>query len=180
MNDDENVLDRDQHLVNERLEREGGVLIEPQHTGVGCEQEDPACAPDEYPEDPVAIDNRPGTVDDLTYSQGVQPPKANDLQFFEESRSGHSGPSAPDTERDKPLGQADEDELWQAQEKLTQEDEASGIRLPEGMSDEDGERVLDALGDGSAIDTSEDIAGRSATAEPGLSEDHGGFPEREE
>jgi hypothetical protein len=180
MPDDENVLDREQHFVNERMEREGGVFVEPEHTNVDCNQEEPACAPDEYPEDPVAIGNRPGTVDDLTYSQGVQPPNAADQQIFPEGRTRLGKEKAPDTERELPLGQADEDELWRAQEPLIEEDEVSGVKLPEGMDEENGERILDVMGDGSAVDISEDVAGSSATAEPDLPEEHGGFPDRKE
>lgn len=180
MPDDENVLDRDQHLVDERLEREGGVLIEPQHTDVDCNREEPACAPDDYPEDPVSIGNRPGTVDDLPYSHGVEPPKANDRFLAPEGRTRPGSEEASGTERDLPLGQPDEDELWNHQRPLVEEDEVSGIKLPEGMDDEEGERVLDALGDGSAGEATEDVAGRSATAEPTLPEEHGGFPEQDD
>jgi hypothetical protein len=69
----------DARVANERLTREGGVFVQPPHYEVDCNTDPGSCAPDDYPEDPYAIDNRPGTVDDIGYSYGVDADGAEDL-----------------------------------------------------------------------------------------------------
>jgi len=178
--DDMEYLDREDPLANEKLERIGGVLVEPQHSEVDCNREEDACAPDDYPEDPYAVDNRPGTTDDVGYSPGLQSKDANDISFVPEGGVHQSGRSAPSTERDVDPGTADEKDLWQRQEPLIEEDVDDGLKIPLGMDDEDGKRILDAMGDDSSDETSDGIAANSATGESTTNPEHGGFPEREE
>ncbi len=147
------------HLANDKLVREGGVFIEPQHSEVDCNQEAQSCGPDDYPEDPYAIDNRPGTPDDLGYTWGVEIP-------------GDAG-------ADK-LGQDDADELWSLQEPLIEEDVDDGIKMPAGVSAEDARRILDAMGDEAAEVLPEASEGVSATGGDDAGEGHGGFPERDD
>lgn len=178
MFDDESDVwpEREQHVFNEKLEREGGVFIEPQHTQVDCnDPENLGCAPDEYPEDPYAVDNRPGTPDDVTYSYGLELPNAADRHLVPEGATHQSGPPAPDEEREFEPGERDERDLWRRQRALIEED-ADSPKLPVGMSDEDGRRVMGAMGDDEGDEASEDATTVSATGFPST-EDSGGFPE---
>lgn len=174
---DTEYLDKDQRVFNERLERIGGVFVEPERTEVDCNTEE-ACAPDDYPEDPYAIDNRPGTVDDIGYGLGVTTRDANDRHVMPDVAGRQVGPKASDTERDLELGTEDEQDLWRMQEPLIEEDVDDGIKIPAGMDDEDAERVMAAMGDDSGDATPEGIEGNSATGEPTTTPDRGGFPER--
>lgn len=176
-NNDIEYLDREDRVANEKLERVGGVLIEPQKMEVDCNSEEAACAPDDYPEDPYSIDNRPGTPDDVGYSQGLLSPDANDITFVPEGGVRESGPRAPATERERDLGTEDEEDLWRRNEPLVEEDVDDGVRLPLGMNEQDGERVMGAMGDDSGDATPENVEGGSATGEPTTIPDHGGFPE---
>lgn len=180
--DDEDVeyLQEEDRLANESLERVGGVFVEPERSQVDCNQEEAACAPDDYPEDPYAIDNRPGTVDDVGYSYGLQTTDANDISFGPEGKAVERGEPAPATERDLELGQLEADDLWQRQEDLIEEDEDDGIKIPLGMNEEDGERIMGAMGDDSGDESAEGIAGNSATGEATTNPPHGGFPERDD
>lgn len=180
MYDDEDYdyLDQEGHLANDKLVREGGVLIEPAHSQVDCNQQRPACAPDDYPEDPYSIDNRPGTVDDVGYSYGIESPPAADMSFAPMNSTHAGGERAPATERDLDLGEIDAEELWEHQEPLIAEDLDDGIKLTEQTTEAQAQRILDALGDDAAEPLSESGAGVSATGEYGSGENHGGFPER--
>jgi hypothetical protein len=176
-NKDLEYLERDQRVFDEKVEREGGVFVEPQPQGKDCNSEREACAPDDYPEDPYAVDNRPGTPDDAGYSFGLQTNDAADHHLIPEGRSHQSGPSAPGVEHEEELGQKDEDDLWRRMEPLVEEDVAEGIRMPEGVSEEQGERIIDAMG---AEFTPEDQIDNSAIAQVTGEPDHGGFPDRDE
>jgi len=178
-NDDVEYLDREDRIANEKLERVGGVLVEPEHSQVDCNRVDDACAPDDYPADPYAIDNRPGTPDDTGYSPGLLSPDASDISFVLEGGVREAGASAPATEREFDLGTADETELWRRNEPLVEEDVNDGLKLPLGMDDADGERVLGAMGDESGEAAPANVEGTSATGGPTSSPDHGGFPERD-
>lgn len=178
--DDLEYLDREQRVFDERLERIGGVFVEEQHGEVDCNSEANACAPDDYPEDPYAIDNRPGTPDDVTYSIGLQSPDADDQHVVPDVRTHHSGPPASATERDTELGTEDERDLWARNRPLVQEDVDEGVMLPLGMDEDEGERVLEAMGDEASEVAPDSATGTSATGEPSSAPEHGGFPEREE
>lgn len=174
-----NWPEREQHIFEEKLDREGGVFVEPQHTQVDCNSPDADCATDEYPEDPYAIDNRSGTIDDTTYSMGVELPNAADLHLVPEGGVHQAGRAAPDEEPERDLGELEERDLWRRQRPLIQEDEGDGVKVP-GATDEQAQRVLDAMGDESSDNTPDMTQGISATGEPTTAPDHGGFPEREE
>lgn len=182
LEDDENTNwpEREQHVFDEKLEREGGVFIEPQHTQVDCNSPDAGCATDEYPEDPFSIDNRPGTVDDPTYSMGVELPNAADQHLVPEGGTHQGGRPAPDEEREWEPGELEERDMWRRQRALIEEDADDGIKMPAGTSDEQAERILDAMGDESADNVPDMTQGGSATGEPTTAPDRGGFPERDE
>lgn len=165
--------ERDQHIFDEKVDKEGGVFIEPQHSQRDCNTPGNECGPDEYPEDPYAIDNRTGTGDDMTYSFGVELPNPDDQHLVPEGhyRRGHRGP-ATDYEVETELGDKDENDLWGRQQELIEEDVNDGVKMPVGMNDEDAEKVLDMMG---AEFSEEDQAETSATGEPTTGPDHGGF-----
>lgn len=168
--------EREQHIFDEKVERVGGVFVEPEHTQVDCNQPDAGCATDEYPEDPYSVDNRPGTVDDPTYSFGVELPNAADQHVVPEGATHQTGPEAGD-EPELELGERDERDMWRRQRSLIEEDSDSP-NLPVGMSEEDQGRIASAMGDDQGDGAPEDIAETSATGSPTSGEDHGGFPER--
>jgi hypothetical protein len=151
--------------------------VEPEHQQVDCNQPGTECGPDDYPEDPYAIDNRPGTPDDADYSRGVELPNADDLHLIPDRgvrRSG--GEFAPDEEAERDLGERDERDMWRRQRPLIEEDAEEGIDIPPGIGEQDAERVVDMMG---AEFTQEDATDTSATGAATSGEDHGGFPERE-
>lgn len=173
--DDElDYLEQDQRVFDEKLERDGGVFVEPQRMQVDCNSEPGSCAPDDYPEDPYGIDNRPGTPDDAGYSFGLTTRDAADRHVIAEGGSRPRGPAGPDVDSDSELGQADEDELWRQMKRLVDEDEVSGLRLPEGVSEEHARRIAD-----STYEQGEDTVGGSATGEADADLEHGGFPTRD-
>lgn len=180
MKDDEERTtypEREQHIFNDKLVREGGVLVEPEHQQVDCNDPEIECGPDDYPEDPYSIDNRTGTPDDANYSFGVELPNADDLHLVPDSGRmsvGETEGAEEPPERD--LGELEERDMWRRQRPLIEEDVEAGADL-EGMSDEDADRVVDMMG---AEFTQEDQADTSATGAPTAGEDHGGFPERDE
>lgn len=178
--DDIEYLDREQRPFDEKLERVGGVFAEPQHGEVDCNTEDSACAPDDYPEDPYAVDNRPGTVDDVGYSYGLMSPDASDLSLVPEGSTHFAGKPAPSAERDLEPGTEDEADLWDRIEPLVEEDVEDGLRIPLGMDDQDGRHIMGAMGDDEGDEIEEDAAMTSATGEPSTGTDHGGFPEHAE
>lgn len=154
--------EREQHYFDEPLQAEGdGWLREPQHTREGCDTSGEKCGPDEYPEDPFATGNRPGTVDDLPNSFGVELPQADDEHLVEQGRTHHAGPEAGE-ERERDLGDREARDLWRRQRPLIEEDE-HGVQLPVGMTEEEGRRVMDAMGDDEGTGASEDVAEESAT-----------------
>lgn len=168
--------ERGRHIFEERLEREGGVFVEPQHDEVGCADPEVECGPDDYPEDPFAIEHRPGTVDDAGYSMGVELPDAGDLHLIPDRGRLRSGERAPDEEAELALGERDERDLWRRQRPLIEEDSEEGIDMPAGMDDEDAARVMDAMG---AEFVEEDQADVSATGSATSGPDRGGFSEED-
>lgn len=182
LDDDENPNwpEREQHVFDEKLERDNGVFAEPQHMQRDCNSPDAECATDEYPEDPFAIDNRPGTADDATYSMGVELPNAADQHLVPEGRTHQSGHSAPDEEREWEPGELEERDLWRRQRPLIEEDVDDGIKFPRGVSDEEAQHTLDAMGDETSDNVPDMTQGGSATGEPTTAPDHGGFPERDD
>jgi hypothetical protein len=180
MQDDEErdtYPEREQHIFNEKVVREGGVFVEPEHQQRDCNTPGTECGPDDYAEDPYSIDNRPGTSDDANYSYGVELPNAGDLHLIpDRGVRRRGGNAAPDEESELDLGERDERDLWRRQRSLMEEDSEEGIELPQGLDDEDAERVIDGMG---AEFTEEDVADTSATGYPTSGSEHGGFPERE-
>ncbi len=177
--DESNVWpEKEQHVFEEKLERDGGVFIEPQHMQRDCNQPDAECGTDEYAEDPYSIDNRTGTVDDLTYSMGVELPNAADLHLVPEGGTSQRGPAARDEEPERELGELEARDTWRHQRPLIEEDVDDGIKMPVGTSDEEAERILDTMGDESsdAIPTGSEAG--SATGSPTSEPEHGGFQER--
>jgi hypothetical protein len=172
--DDLEYLEVGQRVFDEKLERVGGVFVEPQHMQVDCNTEPGACAPDDYPGDPYAIDTRPGTPDDAGYSFGLTTRDAADHHIIEEGRSHLIESSALETDEDAPLGSEDEQDLWHHMERLVEADEKTALRLPEGTTEESGERVFDA-----AAGMGDDANGGSATGGADSEPEHGGFPERD-
>lgn len=172
--DDLDYLEDDQRVFNEKLERDGGVFIEPQRTQVDCNSDPGDCAPDDYPTDPYAIDNRPGTPDDVGYSYGIAGLDAADHHVIAEGIS-RTGRAASEVDPMAETEVRDEEELWHRMERRIDEDEGAGLRLPEGMDATSAERVLDAMSE-----DSEDAFDTSATGEGGSGLEHGGFPAREE
>jgi len=164
---DYDYLDREDHLVDEKLVREGGILVEPEHTRKGCDDDVVECAPDDYPEDPYSVSNRPGTADDVGYSYGVESPDAADVNFIPARSKLRAGELAPDEERELEPGTIDERDLWRHMKPLIDEDVDDGIKLPAGMGDEDAARVLDAMGDEAAEASHESVDGVSATGQAG-------------
>ena len=144
--DDIDVDEPEGRLANEKLVREGGVFVEPPHYEVDCNRTPGSCAPDDYPEDPWSVDNRPGTPDDLGYAFGTDATGAEDL--------------------------------WEQQQALLEEDTENGVVLPEGMTAEDAQRVVDLMGDEVADAMPEGEKSSSATGESTIGPEHGGFPER--
>lgn len=168
--------ERDQHIFDEKLEREEGILIEPAHTQRDCNTPGNECAPDDYAEDPYAVDNRPGTADDMTYSFGVELPNPDDQHLVPEGRS-HRSNATPGSDYDveTELGDKDENDMWGQQQALIEEDVDDGVKMPLGLTDKDAEEVLDMMG---AEFSGEDQTETSATGEPTTGPEHGGFEER--
>lgn len=166
-------LNREQKQFEERLDRDGGLLIEPHDSETAPEE----LPPDDYVTDPWADGDRPGTVDDLPYTMGVETPDADDLNLVPEGATRRAGSPAPDEEREAEPGRRDERDLWAKQKPLIAEDEDDGIKLP-GFDDETAKRVVDAMGDDVADPLPDAPNGTSATGSVS-GPDHGGFPERD-
>lgn len=182
LDDDENPNwpEREQHVFEEKVERIGGAFVEPEHSQVDCNEPGAECATDEYPEDPFSIDNRPGTVDDPTYSMGVELPNAADLHLVPEGGTRQAGRPAPDEEREWEPGELEERDAWRRQRALVEEDEVDGVKMPRDTSDEDAQRILDTMGDESSDVVPDMTQGTSATGESTSGPEHGGFPERKD
>ncbi len=177
-NPDADLLAKEQRPFDEKVTRDGGVFVEPGGREGGCDDDAAGCPPDDYVEDAWTGDDRPGTVDDIPYTMGVQIPDADDAHLVAEGGTHQSGRPARAEEPETELGGPDSRELWQLQKALIQEDEKDGIKL-EGLSDEEAERVMEALGDEAADPLPDNPEGTSATGSP-FGPEHGGFPERRE
>jgi hypothetical protein len=174
---DDSSLPRSRRIVESRLDREGGVLIEPNARRVSCNSEDASCAPDSYFEDPYGDDSPavPGTVDDLPLDYGTQVAVAADEHLSVVAPTRPSVTPAPEEEAETEISKRDEHELWAAQKPLIAEDTATGLRL-DGFPEDKIPMIMKAMGD-DAADPLDTPGGRSATGawnEP----EHGGFPER--
>lgn len=178
MSDLEDQPGKEQKQFDERLERQGGVFLEPDAgRRLGVEEGEGGTGQDDLAEDAYVGEDRPGTVDDVPYSMGTQEPDADDLHLVPEGGTHTEGTSAPEEETEQDPARRDERELWSHQRQLIEEDEDDGIKL-EGLSEEQAKRVVDAMGDEAADPLSNWPDGTSATG-AGNEPAHGGFPERE-
>jgi hypothetical protein len=168
--------DKTQRPFGEKLDREEGVLIEPDSGEVLCDP-DEQCAPDDYVNDP---DSRrsgiPGTVDDIPLSFGVESDVPAELHLVVEGSTRYAGRSRDGLEAEEDQGIVDERELWLKQGALLEEDSSTGLDL-EGFSDDDAPSILEAMGDDAADALPDAPDGTSATGDASAPE-HGGFPER--
>lgn len=172
--DDEFVSPEDEESQR-RLQHEEGVLSNAEGgREVECEPDKEACAPSDFTEEPFDDDGTPGAPDDLPYTLGQETSPAADLRV--------DGPGIPPAarapEEETEDETAEERELWERQQTLLGQDEEIGAGL-EDLSEADGKRVLDALGDDAAESLPDWPEGTSATGAGGRP-DHGGFPDREE
>ena len=168
-----------QRPIDEHLDRESGVFIEPDAREVTCEPDTEPCAPDDYANDPDTREaGIPGTVDDAPLAFGLETPPAADTHVVIEgaTRPGEAVPEAKQAAEES--GLADEDELWGRQAALVEEDEAGGLNL-RGFPDEEIPEILDAMGDDAADPLQDFPNGVSATGD-WTAPEHGGFPERNE
>jgi hypothetical protein len=171
--------DAEQRPIDEHLDRESGVFIEPDAHEVTCEPDAEPCAPDDYVNDPAAPENGiPGTVDDVPLTFGVEAPSASDNHLVLEGATKSSGKSEESEKAAEEIGKTDEGELWGQQVALVEEDEIGGLNL-NGFPDEEIPEILDAMGDDAADPLQDFPNGVSATGEWSAPE-HGGFPERED
>lgn len=105
-------------------------------------------------------------------------PCAPDEESVEDEVRETGVPGTPD---DVPysLGESRDPELWSQQHALTDEDEKEGVKVV-GASEDEAERIMEAMGDDAAEPLVESPNGTSATgADSPLEPPHGGFPERE-
>jgi hypothetical protein len=168
-----------QRPFSEKLDREGGVLVERDAHKIACDPDEEPCAPDEYVNDPEDRSTGvPGTVDDVPLPFGVEEPEAADQHLVMEGPSKPAGESREDEEAAEDQGAADEEELWTEQSQLFDEDQASGIDL-RGFEEDEAPEILDALGDDAADPLPDFPNGTSATGD-WTAPEHGGFPERED
>lgn len=173
--DDEAV----QRPIDEHLDRERGVFIEPDGREVTCEPEEEACAPDDYANDPDARENGiPGTVDDAPLGFGLESPVAADTHVVIEGATHPGGESEESTKAAEEIGATDEAELWGKQIALVEEDEIGGLNL-KGFPEEEIPEILNAMGDDAADPLQDFPNGVSATGD-WTAPEHGGFPERKE
>ena len=171
--------DATQRPVDERLDRESGVFIEPEGREVTCEPDQEPCAPDDYANDPDAPEvGIPGTVDDAPLSFGIEVPSSADSHMVLEGATRPSATSEEDAKAADDNGAAEEKELWGEQEALLEEDSAGGLKL-NGFPEEEIPDILDAMGDDAADPLLDYPNGVSATGD-WTAPEHGGFPERKE
>lgn len=168
-----------QPLFDEKLDREGGALFEPDAHEVSCDPDAEACAQDDYVGDPEARElGIPGTADDVPLDFGLENPSAADQHVVLEGETRVGGESAEAKDLAEDQGAADEAELWSEQSALLEEDAESGLKLasfPEAEVPE----ILEAMGDDAADALPDFPNGTSATGD-WTAPDHGGFPERED
>jgi hypothetical protein len=168
-----------QRPIDEHLDRESGVFIEPDARELNCEPDQEACAPDDYANDPDAPETGiPGTVDDAPLSFGLESPVAADTHIVLEGATRSSGESEEKAKAAEDIGSADEGELWGKSTDLVEEDEVAGLKLT-GFPEEEIPKILDAMGDDAADPLLDYPDGVSATGDSNTPE-HGGFPERNE
>ncbi|MBI5231440.1 MAG: hypothetical protein HY876_04660 [Coriobacteriales bacterium] len=163
------------------LERTEQGYFEQDHDvrDVGCEEDLDRCAPDDYENDPVSDEHVPGTQDDLPTTYGEQLPEPADQHIVPADAPVYQAPRrTPAGDDTGALGDEDEADLWRKQKHLIEEDEDDGLKLPL-FSDEEAERVLDAIGEDAGEANPDAPDGTSATG-TGSEPEHGGFPEREE
>ncbi|MDR3685621.1 MAG: hypothetical protein P4L93_01500 [Coriobacteriia bacterium] len=171
--------DATQRPVDEHLDRESGVFIEPDGREVACDSEQEPCAPDDYANDPDAPETGiPGTVDDAPLSFGIEVPASADSHVVLEGATRPGATSEEDAKAADDNGAAEEKELWGQQAALLEEDSAGGLKLDVFSEDEIPE-ILDAMGDDAADPLQDFPNGVSATGDWNAPE-HGGFPERKE
>jgi hypothetical protein len=172
--DDENP----QRLFDERLDREGGVFMEPDAKEIGCDPEELRCSPGDYANDPEPRETGiPGTVDDTPLDFGLEIPPADEHVVLEGAVES-VGDSREATEGAEDMGSIDEKELWAAQDGLLEEDEADALVL-DGFPEEVIPEILEAMGDDAADPLPDFPNGTSATGDWSATE-HGGFPDRHE
>jgi hypothetical protein len=171
--------DATQRPIDEHLDRESGVFIEPDGREVTCEPDADQCAPDDYINDPGAREQGiPGTVDDEPLTFGIEAPGAADSHIVLEGATRPGGESEESTKAAEEIGSADEGELWGHQSALVEEDEIGGLKL-KGFPENEIPEILDAMGDDAADPIQDFPNGVSATGDWSAPE-HGGFPERKE
>jgi hypothetical protein len=170
---DDDIGSPEDREATRELQHEEGVLRK-KGSGheVGCDTDEEACAPSDYPEAAYDDDGTPGTPDDLPYTLGVEGAAAADTYVG----GGATPTRAPEEETEE--GVVEERELWKQQQQLLGQDEEIGAGL-ESMTEVEGERVLEALGDDAGEALPDSPEGTSATGAGGGPE-HGGFPERRE
>ena len=171
--------DAAQRPTDEHLDRESGVLIEPDGREVVCEPDEVACAPDDYANDPDARENGiPGTVDDAPLTFGIETPTAADSHTVLEGATKSAGESEEFSKGAEDVGKADEGELWDKQAALVEEDEIGGLNL-KGFREDEIPVILEAMGDDAADPLQDYPNGHSATGD-WTAPEHGGFPERKD
>jgi len=176
---DDDVLAKEQAPFAEKLDREEGVLSEPDAHPVGTGHRGPSAAPDDYVSDPHGSGtDTPGTVDDIPLTFGEQLPEPADEHVVLEGAKRVGGRSRDESETAEDVGAVDENELWADQQKLLQEDEKEALRL-EGFPEEEIPEILEAMGDDAADPLQDFPNGTSATGSWSQPE-HGGFPERDD
>jgi hypothetical protein len=171
--------DTAQRPIDEHLDRESGVFIEPDAREVTCEPDTESCAPDDYANDPGARENGiPGTVDDAPLTFGIEAPPAADTHVVIEGATHPGGKSEESAKAAEESGSADEKELWGQQAALLEEDTAGALKL-DGFPEEEIPEILNAMGDDAADPLQDFPNGVSATGD-WTAPEHGGFPERKD
>lgn len=171
--------DAAQRPIDEHLDRESGVFIEPDAREVTCEPDAEPCAPDDYVNDPNAREiGVPGTIDDAPMSFGLEVPPAADTHIVIEGATRPGDECDESAKAAEEVGSVDEKELWGHQASLVEEDEVGGIKL-KGFPDAEIPDILEAMGDEAAEPLPDFPNGVSATGDWN-SPEHGGFPERKD
>jgi hypothetical protein len=170
--------DAAQRPIDERLDRESGVFVEPDAREVACDPDEAACAPDYVNDAGAPEEGIPGTVDDAPMTFGLENPPASDSHLVLEGATKPGGESKESEKAAEETGKADEGELWEQQVALVEEDEIGGLNL-KGFPEEEIPEILDAMGDDAADPLQDFPNGVSATGDWSAPE-HGGFPERDD
>lgn len=175
---DDDVLAREQRPFSEKLDREEGVLSEPDAHEVGTGHGGPPSAPDDYSSDPFEDTNAPGTIDDIPLTYGEELPAPADEHLVPEGTTRESAREKPAQDDTEDVGRLDARQLWDEQSALVDEDEAEGLKLT-GFPDEEIPEILEAMGDDAADPLQDFPNGTSATG-TWTQPEHGGFPERKD